>query len=419
MRIFYSLSLAMLVDSMGLNVILPLMPALFFGSTSGFQLADTQWILYLYGITLGIYPLAKFFGMAFFGVLADRTENKVLLLLAATGNILGYCVCAFAIIEHNLILFLCSRFCNGFLSGAQSLSKALITSLSGTGVTDRLMSLRPMSLAARLGGIIGPSLAIFAVATTYIKNEFVPPILIVLLFSIINFFFLSNSLKGNVTSSPIKPSHPIKLSDFFRITYILFQRKSTRLIALSFFVYQIATALFSQGLSLYLKTKLDYSTTQIGTFMLSMSIILAASLYFIKYFSKHMYYAHLLKLILFLNAGIFFYGFIVNRFNVYVFRNPSIHDWIISGIFFFTLALTQLLFTTLFSEKVASEEQGLAMGAMGQITAIGQLLPSLFVGHIIMHHLILLLSGITFLIAFLLLHASTNTTQTTTSQKAI
>lgn len=79
-NVLYSISLVLLIDSIGYGVIFPILPQLFLDKNVGLVLPLYFSLPTLYSLTLTAYPFAQFFGMAFFGTMSDRYGRKLLLL---------------------------------------------------------------------------------------------------------------------------------------------------------------------------------------------------------------------------------------------------------------------------------------------------------------------------------------------------
>lgn len=108
----------------------------------------------LYGISLAAYPFAQFFGAIWLGRLSDRIGRKPSLQISIIFTVIGFLLSAKTLLDHNLILFIISRFITGFFEGQIAIARAFASDLSND--IDKAKSFGWLNAAATSGYLIGP-----------------------------------------------------------------------------------------------------------------------------------------------------------------------------------------------------------------------------------------------------------------------
>ena len=98
------------INSIGLGVILPIMPDLFINSKSGLILYNTYFLREtLYSLCLAIFPLSSIFGMPILGAMSDIHGRSKIILYALGALVFTYLLSAVAVLIHSVWLFLFTR----------------------------------------------------------------------------------------------------------------------------------------------------------------------------------------------------------------------------------------------------------------------------------------------------------------------
>ena len=150
--------LTVFIDMLGIGIIIPVIPALFFEPTSDFftteiNNADRS---VLYGWLLAAYPIMQFFGAPILGALSDRYGRKPLLMLSLFGTMVGYFLFAVALLNGSLWLLIFSRMLPGFTGGNISIVYSAIADISEG--SERTKNFGFVGMAFGLGFILGPAL---------------------------------------------------------------------------------------------------------------------------------------------------------------------------------------------------------------------------------------------------------------------
>src|SRR3990167_1644840 len=150
------LFLVIAIDSMGLGILFPILSAMLISHQSHFLSSDTSNFLreLIYGVTIGIYMIAWFFGSAMLGDLSDAMGRKKSLMICLIGATLGYLISAIAIGFHSIVFLILGRVIAGFTAGSQPIAQAAIIDVSAP--ENRARNIGYVLLAVSVGFVLGP-----------------------------------------------------------------------------------------------------------------------------------------------------------------------------------------------------------------------------------------------------------------------
>ena len=145
------------LDMLGITIVIPVIPALFFEPdslffASGMSMDDRS---VLYGFLVAAFPFMQFFGAPILGTLSDRYGRKPVLSISLVGTLIGYLLFAYAILSHNLWLLFVSRMIPGFMGGNISIIMSSIADVSDEKYKARNFGM--VGAAFGIGFILGPS----------------------------------------------------------------------------------------------------------------------------------------------------------------------------------------------------------------------------------------------------------------------
>ena len=152
----FPLFLVIMIDSMGLGILFPIMSDLLINQNSGFLSAPTSELIreLLFGVTIGIFMIAWFFGSAILGDLSDGIGRKKSLLICLFGAGCGYLISAIAIVCHSLMFLIVGRIIAGFTAGSQPIAQAAIVDVSSE--EHRARNIGYVLFAVSIGFVLGP-----------------------------------------------------------------------------------------------------------------------------------------------------------------------------------------------------------------------------------------------------------------------
>lgn len=150
--------LTVLIDMLGIGIIIPVLPALFFDPDSmvfATEASSQRRSLY-YGLLLAAYPAMQFFGAPLLGTLSDRLGRRPVLQLSLAGTLIGYVLFGLAIRYENLGLLFFSRMLPGFTGGNIAVIYSAIADISSP--EDKAKNFGLVGMAFGLGFILGPAI---------------------------------------------------------------------------------------------------------------------------------------------------------------------------------------------------------------------------------------------------------------------
>ncbi|MCB0847134.1 MAG: MFS transporter [Bacteroidetes bacterium] len=201
--------LTVFLDMLGIGIIIPVIPALFFETSNDFFAAtvgyDTRSILY--GLLIACYPIMQFFGAPVLGSLSDRHGRKPVLSVALVGTMIGYLLFGVAILYQNIWLLFFSRMLPGFTGGNISIAMSSISDVSTP--ETRTQNFGLVGAAFGIGFIIGPALGgVLADSSIISWFDSSTPFWFTALLTLINLILVRvnfDETNHNLTDSKISP----------------------------------------------------------------------------------------------------------------------------------------------------------------------------------------------------------------------
>lgn len=254
--------LTVFIDMLGVGIIIPIVPTLFFDLETSILPADmgdaTRYILY--GFLIASYPFMQFFGAPVLGALSDRHGRKPIILISLVGTLIGYLVFAQAVNSHNLIIIFLARMLPGFTGGNISTIMSALADVSNE--QTRVKNFGLVGMAFGLGFVIGPALGgILADSEQVSWFSLSTPFLFTGLITAINIIFLHFNFRETLKH---KRETVINFFTGFKNIGQSFRTPHLRVIFSSVLLYSMGFAFYTQFFSVYLIQKFDYSPAQIG-----------------------------------------------------------------------------------------------------------------------------------------------------------
>ncbi len=185
------LFLIVAIDSMGLGIIFPLLSSMIMDPNSTFLAAETTSFHrdILYGLIIGIYMLAWFFGAAVLGDISDIVGRRKSLLVCLGGSFIGYVLSGMSFFCHSITLLIVGRVIAGFTAGSQPIAQAAIVDISAP--EHKARNIGMILLATSVGFILGPLAGgIFSNSSFVSWFDFSTPMYFAALLSLVNALFL-------------------------------------------------------------------------------------------------------------------------------------------------------------------------------------------------------------------------------------
>lgn len=250
------------LDLLGIGIVIPIIPALFFDPGSDFfaegYSMDARSILY--GLLVATYPIMQFVGAPILGALSDRHGRKPILMISLFGTMLGYLLFAAAIIWGNLPLLFISRMLPGFMGGNISILFSSIADVSDP--SSKTKNFGMVGLAFGLGFILGPTIGgVLGDNTVVSWFNYSTPFLFTAVLTAVNILLVQYRFRET-----LKEKRETKINAFsgFRNVAKSFQTPQLRAIFTSVLFLTLGFSFFTQFFSVLLIEKFEFSTKNIG-----------------------------------------------------------------------------------------------------------------------------------------------------------
>ena len=362
-----------IIDIMGLGLIFPVMPSLFYGSENVvFSELGGNFQSWCYSIALACWPLGLMIGCPIIGELSDKYGRKSILLLALATTFISYILSAYAIYSRNYYIFFSSRFIAGLAGGSFEIAQAAVIDISSEENKSRNIGL--ITMAGSLGFVIGP------IITSLLANldmDNTTSFLFAGFLAMINFIAILLFMKKDLAKNPGLVIKPVA---FFKTILFLFSDKRVRAVGIVYFLVQCGWGFYGQGSALFLKQVYNYHVADIGLFYTVMGLAtvvvsIAIQPFIFRKFSKSSAFI----------VATIICGLALSLVNIVNHENSQ---WFINIISSATQLICYTALLSIISLSVTDKEQGKAMGAAGAIFGLAW-----FVNDIIIPDLILISPG--------------------------
>lgn len=355
----FPLFLVLFVDTLGSAFIIPLLGPLFIDSSTSIlsPTISTDVRNFLYGLTLGIYSIAAFFGSPILGDLSDRLGRKKILLICLFGVLIGYLIFALGVITQSVTLLILGRIIGGLTAGSLSTAQAAIIDISTN--ENKTTNIGYILFAISLGFMMGPLIAGTLSNPRWVSwFQITTPLYFAAILSFLNIIFLQLCFKETYI---LKEKKPIKLLSGLTVFISAFKISSLRNLTLAFLFLQLGWATFVQFVGLFLTLRYHFSANEVGVFLGCVGAGFTFAFCYLlsivtKYFSLRKIALVSISLMALMMLAI-------------VTINNQISAWILSVPAATGLAISYSVLTTLFSNEVGSDKQGWIMGLTGAIGA--------------------------------------------------
>ncbi|MAT53082.1 MAG: tetracycline resistance MFS efflux pump [Saprospirales bacterium] len=360
------------LDMLGIGIIIPVIPALFFEADSSFfdPTISRDFRSITYGLLIGAFPFMQFFGAPILGALSDRFGRKPMIMVSLTGTMIGYLLFALAVALQNLPLLFLSRMLPGFFGGNISIVYAAIADVSDEQSRPKNFGLVGMSFG--LGFILGPSLG-GVLADDSVVSWFGPetPFLFTAALTLLNIGLVWRWFRETIEARRQTPLNPFQ---GFRNIAKSFSEPRLRTIFSVVLLLSLGFSFFTQFFSVLLIEKFSYSEKDIGFLFAWIGLWLVITQgVFVRRLSKIAAPKKILSFSI-LALGLALLSLLLPDESFWFFLlNPFVA--IAQGI-------TSPNLTTVVSVQAGAEYQGEVLGINQSMLSLGQIVPPLIAGYL-------------------------------------
>lgn len=365
-----SLFLIVFIDLLGLGIVIPLLPLIFFKG-SYFAPSVTIGVRNaLLGLLIAAYPLAQFFGAPILGRLSDRHGRKIILTLSLLGTFVGYVLFAFGIMYSSILILFISRLLDGFTGGNISVAMSSIADVSDD--TNKVKNFGLIGMAFGLGFIFGPMFGGMLTASSLVSwFNYATPFWAAAILALFNFFFVLARYKETLVNRVHRA-----ISVFDGITDIkkAMGSEQLRTVFMSIFLINFGWNFFTQFSQVFLYKRFNYTPAQIGMFFAYVGVWVAVSQgAIIRPLSMKYKPARILALSMPLTALIMI-TLLIPR------PGQAVYLYLILPFLAIFYGFTQPNFSTIVSDMVGDTSQGEVMGIRQSVLSLSQAAPAIIAG---------------------------------------
>jgi len=372
-NIILPIFLTVFIDMLGIGIIIPVIPALFFEGDSDFFSAamtyETKAVVY--GFLLAAYPLMQFFGAPILGALSDRHGRKPLLMISLLGTMVGYFLFAVALLNGNLWLLFFSRLLPGFTGGNVSIVYSAIADASEG--SDRTKNFGMIGMAFGLGFILGP-----AIGGILADNSVLPwfnsstPFWFTSILTLINIILVFILFPETLNE---KGSRAISLATGVKNILYSFRMPNLRSIFSVALLFSLGFTFFTQFFAVALIEKFSFSEKDIGFFYgwVGIWLVITQGL-FVRILAKRNFHpTALLKVsILALSFGLL----------LVIFPNEVRWEYLFAPIIAISHGITTPNLLSTISAQASPSQQGAILGINQSMQSLGAAFPPIIGGYL-------------------------------------
>ncbi|MEL6942886.1 MAG: MFS transporter, partial [Bacteroidota bacterium] len=370
--ILLTIFLTVFIDMLGIGIIIPVLPALFFEEGSDFfQAAISQERrAVIYGFLLAAYPFMQFFGAPILGALSDRYGRKPMLMLSLFGTMIGYFLFAIALLNGNLGLLFFSRLLPGFTGGNISIVYSAIADISDG--ADRTKNFGLVGMAFGLGFILGPALGGLLADESLISwFNSATPFWFTTIITLINILLVQFIFKETLQEVNTRA---ISIFTGFRNVFYSFKTPNLRTIFAVALLLSLGFTFFTQFFAVGLIEKFDYTEKDIGLFFAWVGIWLVFTQgVLVRNLAKRFQPKQLLQFSM-LGLGI--------SVGLVILPDAVWWEYLIAPFVAFSQGITAPNLLSTISEQASPSQQGQILGINQSMQSFGAMIPPIIGGYL-------------------------------------
>lgn len=369
-KFLLSIFLTAFIDMLGVGIIIPIIPALFYSSDALpiDILNDENYKRWAYCLLMASFSFMQFFGAPILGTLSDKYGRKKILQIAISGISIGYLILGFAILYQNLWLMFASRMFAGFFAGSLSVLFSAISDISDK--KDKPKNFALIGTAFGLGFILGPMIG-GVLSDKNISNFFSlsTPFFFTFFLTVINLILIQIHFKE--TLSQKKSDVKLTFNKGVQNIKKAFSSLNLRTLFSITFLATLGFGFFTQFFSVIMYEKFKLSPKEIGLIFGWVGIwLILTQGFLIRIINKHFESVKIVQItMLILGTAI-----------IFLIVPDSIYGILICNVF---IAISQGLnspnLLNIVSSHASSEQQGEIIGINQSMQSLAQFIPPIVV----------------------------------------
>ena len=350
----------LLLDSVGVGMVLPIIPIIFTGSSSSYFMLPGYSVSVQYfaaGLLIALFGLMQFIAAPILGELSDIYGRKRLLTIGVATLAVSQILFGFGVEVASLALLFFSRALAGLAAANFSIAQASIADVSEP--KDRAKNFGLIGAAFGTGFIVGPILGAWIVD---LVGNAAAPFWFAGVLGILNVLFITLFLPE--TRKEKVSAYRFSIFKGIQNLRSAFLDVDARPLYLSSFLYISGFSFFFSFIGIFLVSRFGFSASSMGTFFGAVGgWIVITQLFILRILSKK-----------YNERSILYYSLLVLAFTLLIYPFvPSIPFlYILIPFIAIPQGLTIANMGSLISKSVSAEKQGAALGINGSLFALAQ-----------------------------------------------
>ena len=254
----FPLFLLIFIDAMGFAMVAPILTA--------HPLSDSRPVqAIIYGVAVGIYPLATFFAAPILGGLSDRNGRLPVMLFCAGGLAVSYAAIAWGLQIDSAALVILGRLAGGLTAATQAVALAALADSGAPESKDARINFGLLS--SSLGFVLGPVLS-GAFAGTALSRTLreTAPLLVIIVLTLVTIAWLTASYR-DPAGRRAEPGMRIDILGSVRELAVVFKSPALKRLANIFLFQQFGWGAFFFFIPPYLLATFGFGAAQVSYFM--------------------------------------------------------------------------------------------------------------------------------------------------------
>jgi DHA1 family tetracycline resistance protein-like MFS transporter len=266
--------LIILIDNLGVSLVIPVLVPIAYDANQGLISTGSPGFRdVFYGIAIGSYSLAMFFGSPLLGALSDDLRRKKTLALCLTGLTAGYALTVLAITQRDVTLFVAGRLLAGFFSGSLPVAQAAI--LDVTPEDRRVKAIGRVMFCVSMGYVIGPLIGGYLSDSTLVSwFDLTTPFIFVTLATVVNLLIVLVAFREEPVA---RPSGKFSFPNPLKRLVSAFRFPGIRLWSVVLLLMSLGWTGFFQYVGLYLAANKGFDHREVTNLISVVGIGLAAA----------------------------------------------------------------------------------------------------------------------------------------------